>query len=139
MKRTNIIRGLLLCATAVVLQLSLFTSCSNELTPEEQASLAAKGYYEHLATGEYDKYLEGVSDTKNAPADYTEQLRVSAKQYTERLKQLHQGIKTIEVRSARNDTTLHCMEVFLLLRFADATSEEICVPMVQQDGRWLLK
>lgn len=48
----------MLCATAVVLQLSLFTSCSNELTPEEQASLAAKGYYEHLATGEYDKYLK---------------------------------------------------------------------------------
>ncbi|MBQ8655701.1 MAG: hypothetical protein IJ527_01365 [Prevotella sp.] len=138
MKRTNKIRSLLLCATAIALQLSLFTSC-NELTPEEQASLAAKGYYEHLAAGEYDQYMEGVSGTKEAPADYTEQLRASAKQYVGRLKQQHQGIEAVEVRSARSDTTLHCTEVFLLLRFTDTATEEICVPMVEQDGRWLLK
>ena len=38
--------------------LLLFTSCGGA-TPEEMASLAAKGYYEHLMRGEYRQFLEG--------------------------------------------------------------------------------
>ena len=110
-----------------------------KLTPEEQASLAAKGYYEHLVEGEWDAYMEGVSGTEGAPADYVEQLRASAKQYVQRLKQLHQGVQSVEVVSARTDSTLHCTQVFLVLNFGDATHEEICVPMVEDKGRWRMK
>ena len=33
-------------------------SCGNP-TAEEMASLAAKGYYEHLIHGDYDQFLQG--------------------------------------------------------------------------------
>lgn len=110
-----------------------------KLSPEEQASLAAKGYYEHLIEGEWDAYMEGVNGTEGAPADYVEQLRVSAKQYVQRLKHLHQGVQSIEVASARTDSMLQCTQVFLILNFGDATHEEICVPMVESNGRWRMK
>lgn len=110
-----------------------------KLSPEEQASLAAKGYYEHLIEGEWDAYMEGVNGTEGAPADYVEQLRTSAKQYVQRLKQLHQGVQSIEVASARTDSMLQCTQVFLILNFGDATHEEICVPMVESNGRWRMK
>ena len=34
--------------------------CSHP-SPEEMASLAAKGYYDHLVSGEYELFLEGMA------------------------------------------------------------------------------
>ena len=90
------------CAAFFILCSSFFISCSNP-TPEELASLAAKGYYEHLAAGEYDAYLEGVNGVKDAPDDYKSQYRIAAEQYVKRVNQLHQGIKKVEVSSAKTD------------------------------------
>ena len=109
------------------------------VTAEEQASLAAKGYYEHLVAGEYDAYLEGVSGLSSASADYRQQLRLGTEQYMKRVEALHQGIKTVEVSSARTDSTLHCVYVFLTLGFGDNTKEEICVPMVEQAGVYQMR
>ena len=126
------------CAAFFILYSSFFISCSNP-TPEELASLAAKGYYEHLAAGEYDAYLDGVNGAMNAPDDYRNQLCKGAELYMTRVKELHKGISTIEVSSAMTDSSLHCTNVFLLLCFGDSTKEEICVPMVQKDGQFRMR
>lgn len=113
-------------------------SCENP-TPEEMASLAAKGYYEHLAAGEYDAYLQGVAGCDSAPEDYVAQLRLGAQQYVQRCHQLHRGISEVRVSSVKADSTLRCTQVFLLLSFADSTHEEVCVPMVEQNGKWRMR
>ena len=113
-------------------------SCANP-TPEELASLAAKGYYEHLAAGQYDEYLQGVSGVEEAPDDYRQQLRKAAEQYLKDNQRLHRGINEVRVSSVKTDSTLHCTQVFLLLCFGDSTMEEICVPMVEQNGRWKMR
>lgn len=113
-------------------------SCENP-TPEEMASLAAKGYYEHLAAGEYDAYLQGVAGCDSAPEDYVAQLRLGAQQYVQRCRQLHRGISEVSVSSVKADSTLRCTQVFLLLSFADSTHEEVCVPMVEQNGKWRMR
>lgn len=113
-------------------------SCENP-TPEEMASLAAKGYYEHLAAGEYDAYLQGVAGCDSAPDDYVAQLRLGAQRYVQRCHQLHHGISEVRVSSVKPDSTLSCTQVFLLLLFADSTREEICVPMVEQNGKWRMR
>ena len=123
----------------LILSGALFTSCRGELTPEEFASLTAKGYYEHLAAGEYDDFLDGVSGVKEAPDDYRLQHRVAMEQYMKRVKQQHGGISSVEVSSAKTDSTLHCTNVFLILCFGDSTKEEVCVPMVQKDGVFLMR
>lgn len=114
-------------------------SCGGNLTPEEMASLAAKGYYEHLAAGEYDAYLQGVAGCDSAPEDYVAQLRLGAQRYVQRCHQLHHGISEVRVSSVKPDSTLSCTQVFLLLLFADSTREEICVPMVEQNGKWRMR
>jgi len=118
---------------------SLFTSCKGALTPEECASLAAKGYYEHLAAGEYDAYLDGVNGMTDAPADYRRQQRIAAEQFMKRLQQQHKGISAVEVSSAKTDSSLHCTNVFLILCFADSTKEEVCVPMVEKNGLFWMR
>ena len=140
LRRIKSLKGMMdiLCAAFFIFYSSFLISCSG-LTPEEQASLAAKGYYEHLIEGDWDAYMEGVNGADGAPADYMEQLRASAKQYVQRLKQLHQGVQSIEVASIRTDSTVQCTQVFLVLNFGDATHEEICVPMVENNGRWRMK
>ena len=136
--RKSLIRPMSLIGLISLMGLIGLMGCG-ELSPEEQASLAAKGYYEHLMAGEYDAYMQGVSGTADMPDDYVEQLRWSAKQYVARLKQLHQGVEAVEVSNARADTTQHLMQVMLILRFTDGAREEICVPMVEHDGRWVIK
>ena len=50
----------------IVLVFLALCACSSP-TPEEMASLAAKGYYEHLLKGEYDKFLEGKAGSDSLP------------------------------------------------------------------------
>ena len=70
MKRSRGIVVLMLAG----LWLSAFIGCSQP-TPEELASLAAKGYYDHLIRGEYEHFLEGLDERPNIDsADYRSQL-----------------------------------------------------------------
>ena len=112
--------------------------CS-KASPEELASLAAEGYYRHLAAGEYDKFLEGRAGADSLPAGYREQLLTGFKQFMAQQQKAHQGIRSVQTTNARMDSTLQLMQVFLLLEYGDSTQEEIVVPMVEHDGRWRMK
>ena len=52
-----------------------------------------------------------------------------------------EGLSAVEISPnvGRQDTTLHLIYAFLLLCYGDSTQEEITVPMVHHDGRWLMK
>ena len=108
-------------------------------TPEELASLAAEGYYRHLAAGEYEKFLEGRVGADSLPEDYREQLITGYKQFMAQQQTSHQGIGAIETTNALMDTTMQQMQVFLLLHYGDSTEEEIVVPMVEVKGRRQMK
>ena len=54
--------------------LLLFLCACSNTTPEEMASLAAKGYYEHLIQGEYEHFLAGKAGADSLPKAYREQL-----------------------------------------------------------------
>ena len=123
----------------IVLVFLALCACSSP-TPEEVASLAAKGYYEHLLKGEYDKFLEGKAGSDSLPEAYRRQLLAGYKQFLSQQNSLHNGINEIRVINARRDTILNYTNVFLMLCFGDSTNEEIVVPMVEQgDGRWRMR
>ena len=84
-----------------------WAACSSP-TKEELASLAAKGYYQHLIEGDYEHFLEGRVMADSLPDDFTD----STQQYT---------------------------SVLLMLCYGDSTSEEVIVPMVEHNGRWMMK
>ncbi|MBR1687285.1 MAG: hypothetical protein IJ710_02000 [Prevotella sp.] len=117
----------------------LGVQCTAAPTAEEQAAEAARTYYGHLADGRYADYLSGVSGADSLPEAYREQLLVGAKQFRAQQQAAHRGIREVRVATARRDSALGVMNAFLVLCFGDSTSEEVCVPMVERDGRWLMR
>lgn len=112
--------------------------CSNP-SPEELASLAAKGYYNHLINGEYDHFLEGKIGVDSIPNDYRDQLLIAYKQFVALQEKDHHGIREIRISNVKTDTLQKYTSVFLILCFGDSTNEEIVVPMVEHNGSWRMK
>ncbi len=120
-------------------------SCGSP-TPEEMASLAAKGYYDHLIHGEYEQFLEGVDmpdylgrQYREGQASYYDQQTDNCRQFMAQQQEAHRGIREVRVVRAVRDSSLSYTNVFLTLCFGDSTNEEIVVPMVEKDGRWRMK
>ena len=131
--------------------MGLMGSCS-EVSREEMASLAAKGYYEHLIRGEYEAFLAGRCDADSLPENYRNQLIDGYKQFMANQASDHQGVREVKVMRAVADsvkpqTNLEKggnlsgkVDVFLIVCFGDSINEEIVVPMVEQgEGKWRMK
>lgn len=114
-------------------------ACSSP-TKEELASLAAKGYYDHLIRGEYTQFLEGM-DQREAMGedDYRSQLLDTYRQFVAQQEEAHRGIREVRIVNAQTDTIEKYTSVFLTLCFGDSTNEEIVVPMVERHGSWRMK
>ena len=123
---------------AFILTLLLYMACANP-SPEEMASIAAKGYYNHLVNGEYEAFLEGKEGADSLSDDYREQLLTSYRQFMAQQNRDHHGILDIRVSNAVTDTVLQYTNVFLVLCFGDSVNEEIVVPMVERNGSWRMK
>lgn len=108
-------------------------------TPEELASLAAKGYYDHLIHGEYESFLEGL-DLPDDP-EYRSQLLDNYQQFMATQQSSHGGIREVRIVRAKTDSIQlqPYTNVFLTLCFGDSINEEIVVPMVERDGRWRMR
>ena len=130
---------------AVIVLVAALAACGSA-TKEELASLAAKGYYDHLIHGEYEQFYEGM-DQRTLPdgtalsdeAAYRSQMLDNLRQFMARQTQEHRGVLEVRVSNATTDTVQQLTNVFLVLCFADSTNEEIVVPMVERDGAWRMK
>ena len=130
---------------AVIVLLAALAACGSA-TKEELASLAAKGYYDHLIHGEYEQFYEGM-DQRTLPdgtalsdeAAYRSQMLDNLRQFMARQAQEHRGVLEVRVSNATTDTVQQLTNVFLVLCFADSTNEEIVVPMVERHGAWRMK
>ena len=122
--------------------LLVLVSC-NSTSPEQQAAESAKVCYDLLVEGDAVRFLECKVGVDSMSADYVEQLLVSVRQYQHDIEKKHGGLR--EVRIAENpgrcDTLPNgsLVHAFLILGYADSTQEEICVPMVDHNGQWLMK
>lgn len=121
------------------LLLLIVCSCSIGLTREEQASLAARGYYTHLIKGEYELFLEGRAGADSLPADYRQQLLSGYKQFMAEQNAEHQGIREVQVARAVTDSLSDDTYVFLFLCYGDSTREEIVVSMIEGDKGWRMR
>jgi hypothetical protein len=130
---------------AVIVLLAVLAACGSA-TKEELASLAAKGYYDHLIHGEYEQFYEGMDQrtlsdgtTLSDEAVYRSQMLDNLRQFMARQTQEHRGVLEVRVSNATTDTVQQLTNVFLVLCFADSTNEEIVVPMVERQGTWRMK
>lgn len=122
----------------VVLAVIAVTACSSGPTREELAALAAKGYYTHLIKGEYQQFLEGYVQADSLPDDYRAQLVEGYKQFLSQ-QQERKGVTEVCVSRAFTDSLTDYTNVLLMLCYGDSTTEEVVVPMVEQQGRWMMK
>ena len=126
-----------------------FLGCVEQPTREQLASMAAKGYYEHLARGEYNQFLEGIDKmafldslemTRDTGLSFRSQLSDNLRQYMTQLEQSHGGISEVCISNVRTDTLTDYTSVFLVLCFKDSTKEEVVVPMVEREnGCWRMR
>ncbi len=122
----------------LLVSLAQWAACSSP-TREELASLAAKGYYQHLIEGDFDHFLEGRVMADSLPDDYRSQLIDGYSQFLAQQVQARGGIKEVRVSRAFTDSTQQYTSVLLMLCYGDSTTEEVVVPMVEHDGRWMMK
>ena len=123
----------------LILLVVLLTACSHP-SKEEMASLAAKGYYEHLIKGETEQFLAGRVGADSLSESYRSQLLDAYRQFVAQQEQNHLGIQEVRVVRAQTDSLADYTNVFLTLCFGDSTNEEIVVPMVEQgEGRWRMR
>ena len=128
-----------LCILSLFGALVVLGACGSA-TKEELASLAAKGYYEHLIHGEYEQFYEGMDEREfTSEADYRSQMLDNLRQFMARQEKEHHGILEVRVSNAATDTVQQFTNVFLVLCFGDSTNEEIVVPMVERNGSWRMK
>lgn len=128
-------------AVASVLAALLLLSCGgrDDTRPEEMAARTAKVYYDYLAQGNCEAFVDGFYQPDSIPSAYREQLVTSARMLARQLKTDHGGLKGIEAGRAVADTARHAGRAFLVLCFADGTKEEIVVPLVLHRGNWMLR
>ncbi|MBQ6916467.1 MAG: hypothetical protein IJQ64_01515 [Prevotella sp.] len=117
----------------------IVVACSTGVSREEQAALAAKGYYTHLVQGEYEQFVEGRFMADSLPADYRSQLIEGYKQFVAQQLEARKGIQEVSVSRAYTDSLAGYTNVLLMLCYGDSTTEEVVVPMVERDGRWMMK
>jgi hypothetical protein len=118
--------------------LAQWAACSSP-TKEELASLAAKGYYQHLVEGDFEHFLEGRVMADSLPDDYRSQLIDGYSQFLAQQVNARGGINEVRISRAYTDSTQQYTSVLLMLCYADSTTEEVVVPMVEHNGRWMMK
>ena len=125
------------CAIALAL---VMASCKKgETRPTDVAGITAQKYYEYLMKADYKSFAQGTYHAHELPAGYESQLVINAQMYKEHIDSLHKGIAGVQVVKSVADTTRHTANVFLKLKFADSTTQQILVPMVYHKQVWYMR
>ena len=125
---------ILLAVVAIML-----LGCGKETEPEKVVATTAKLYYDYLLDGRYDDYVAGIDGADSLPGSYKEQLRDNIKMFMARQRQLHKGISTFNIVNAEIDADSHTANAFFVVNYADSTSEQIVVPLVERGGVWRMR
>ncbi len=117
------------------------SACSSQGTPEEEAAKAAQSYYMLLADSMPEAFLNARVGADRLPEIYRAQMQKVYEQYICEVNAKHGGIREVRISNnvARHDSAQHLTYAFLMLCFGDSTQEEVMVPMVEVDGKWLMK
>lgn len=124
-----------LLAAAIAMVASCSDGDGDSLTHKSVRS-AAEGYYSLLAEGRYAEFVSGRADASSLPASYHSELTDMVAQYV--AEQTGGGL-VCAVATADSIWPDSTALVFLDLQFADSTREQVCLPMVLRDKRWLMR
>lgn len=110
-----------------------------EASREDKAKEAAQEYYQALLNGDYQAFLDGRAHMDSIPDSFREQLLTAFKQFMRQQEEAHQGVVSFVPTRVEDDSLLQVMQVFMMVNYGDSTREEIVVPMVEYQGKWMMK
>ena len=124
-----------------------FFSCSEERKPDDAAARAAKEYYDSLFAKNYAYFVRGTYLPDTIPDGYREQLEANASMFVGRMEEEHRGVSRVRILRFDNDTIMSAdgkshvrvSDVFLVFSLGDSLNEEVVVPMIHHNGRWLMR
>ncbi len=124
-----------------------FFSCSDEKKPDDAAARAAKEYYDSLFAKNYAYFVRGMYLPDTIPDSYREQLEANASMFAWRMDEEHHGVHEVRIMRFVNDTVVspdkkshvRTADVFLVFCLGDSLNEEVVVPMIHHNGRWLMR
>ena len=134
MRGNSFISSILLCIVTL-----LAVACSSDENSPEHVANAAKQYYDQLLEGKHDAFVDGSLGSKGIPHEYRQQLIVNAQQFLEEMKEDRNGLISVRATGAKVNATADTADAFLMLCFGDSTNEEVVVPMVRKEGKWLMR
>ncbi len=114
-------------------------SCRNGKTVDFAAANQAKAYYELLTKEKFGNFVAGMYLPEQIPESYRQQLEDNIRMYVGELNQEYGGLREVRVVNCVNDSVQPTANAFLMLCFGDSTIEEVVVPMVKHEGKWLMK
>lgn len=123
---------LILAAVSIV-------ACKKDINQEEVVGNAAKQYYTYLLEGKYEAFVDGCYQKDSIREEYRNQLIDNAKMFVGQQKKEHEGIKSVDIVSAKIDTASHTANVFLNLHYGDKTSEQVVLPMIEKENLWYMR
>ena len=126
-------------AGSVVLCIVASACSGNGQKPDFAAAEAAKEYYDSLNNGGHEYFTDMHLRTESIPDSYREQLVANSKMFIHELRNAHNGISEVRVVNCKKDATGKEAEAFLLMCFGDSTKEEIVVPMIKVNDKWMMK
>lgn len=92
-----------------------------------------------MLEGKAEAFVEKMDMPDSIPEMYREQLVANIKMYIAQQQDEHHGIKKVDVQNCINDSLQPTAQAFLMICYGDSTVEEIVIPMVKRDGKWLMK
>ena len=111
-----------------------------ERMAREAAVKTVSEAYSHLLVGDYDHFIALRAGTDSLPRAYRSQMATAYKQFMAQQQADRGGLRSFEMMGAQRDSALGVMQVFLLLRYGDHTTEEVVVPVIEQaKGQWRMK
>lgn len=118
----------LLCLCCV----SCGRSSKADTLTHEGARLSAERYYIRLLEGNYEDYVAGMVNADSMPPLLRSQMTDLMAQYMN--EQRAMGLMQVTAKSdSLQDSLAH---VFLTFQYKDSLQENVCLPMVFQNGKW---
>jgi hypothetical protein len=118
---------------------ALFVACSGEIDQEQLVANTALLYCQYLIDGKYDDFVAGIDQHVEQAEGYEEELRDNAKMFVVAQAKTRGGLVGIEKVGAEVNSDEHTASAFIRLHYADSTTEQVVMPMVERDGVWLMR
>lgn len=105
-------------------------------TQSDDPGQVAVSYYNQLAQGKYEQFVQGMESYAHKPNSYQSQTVVLIKQHDIETKNTNGGIRSVAVNKVEKSEKGSSANVFLNITYKDGSVEEIDVPMVLSKNGW---